>query len=249
MIRREALGGATLLRLAYGKANALDLEFCREIERTFHALESEGRPVVVTGSGGIFGAGVDLRRLTEGGPAYVREFMPALSDALLAVFRCPLPVVAAVNGHAIAGGAILAWACDRRVMARGPFRFGVPELAVGVPFPLVPFEITRAALAPPALQDATIAATLWSPEQALAKGAVDELAAPETLLEDARTVAEALGRMPATAFRLTKLQLRAPALDRIARQRERWDREVHPAWESEEILGAVRAYVDRTLRV
>lgn len=249
MIEREPLGGATLVRLAHGKANALDLEFCREFQRTLDALEPEGRPLVLTGAGSIFGAGVDLKRLTGDGPAYVREFLPALSDALLALFRFPLPVVAAVNGHAIAGGAVTAFACDRRILARGKWRFGVPELQVGVPFPLVPLEIVRSALAPPALQAAAIHGALWDPEQALACGAVDELVEPEALLSRAREAAERLGAIGPNVYRLTKLELREPALERIARRRGDWDQAVERAWGTAEVLDAVRAYVERTLRV
>ena len=82
----------------------------------------------------------------------MRSFLPALSAAFLAVFCSGKPVVAAVNGHAIAGGAILACACDRRVMDDSGGQFGVTELRVGVPFPPVALEIlgTRSASDPPA---------------------------------------------------------------------------------------------------
>lgn len=249
MIEREPLGSATLVRFTHGKANALDLEFLRGIQRTLEDLEPEGRPLVLTGTGSIFGAGVDLKRLIDGGPAYVREFMPALSDAFLALFRFPRPVVAAINGHAIAGGAVIAFACDRRLLARGNARFGVPELKVGVPFPLVPLEIVRDALAPPALQEAVIHGALWDPDQALAAGAVDNLVEPAALLARAREVAEQLGAISPTVYRLTKLQLRGPALERIERHRAEWDAAVHRAWETEEVLGAVRGYVEKTLLV
>lgn len=248
MIEREPLGGATLVRLAHGKANALDLEFLRDARRTLIALEAEGRPLVLTGTGAIFGAGVDLKRLTDGGAGYVREFMPALSDTLLTLFRFPLPVVAAINGHAIAGGAVIAFACDRRILARGRSRLGVPELQVGVPFPTVPLEIVRATLPSPALEDAVIHGALWNPDEALAKGAVDELVDAEALMARARECAERLGAIPRSAYRLTKLQLRGPTIERIERVRAQWDAAVNAAWESEEILGAVRAYVAKTLR-
>ena len=192
---------------------------------------------------------MDLKRLTEGGAAYVRECMPALSDTFLTLFQFPRPVVAAINGHAIAGGAVIAFACDRRILVRGKARFGVPELKVGVPFPTVPLEIVRDALSPPALQEAVIHAALWDPDQALAAGAVDELVEPGALLARAREVAEQLGAISPTAYRLTKLQLRGTALERIERHRAEWDAAVNRAWETEEVLGVVRTYVERTLKV
>jgi enoyl-CoA hydratase len=101
---------------------------CRDLVARFAGLGRGGhRAAVLTGHGPIFSAGVDLLRLRDGGPGYLEEFLPALSDAFLAVFRCPLPVVAAVNGHAVAGGCILVSACDRRVMNADHGRIGVTE--------------------------------------------------------------------------------------------------------------------------
>jgi hypothetical protein len=135
-------GEIALLRLCHGKASALDLELCEALERAAAEAEDSGaRAIVLTGRGPIFSAGVDLKRLVAGGPDYVAEFLPALDAALLALFRCEKPCVAAINGHAIAGGALLAGACDLRLLARGPAGIAVPELKVGVPFPQVAVEI------------------------------------------------------------------------------------------------------------
>jgi len=73
----------------------------------------------------------------------MERFLPAHDLALERLFTLDKPVVAAVNGHAIAGGAILVAACDRRILARGPATFGAPELKVGVPFPPLPLELYR----------------------------------------------------------------------------------------------------------
>ena len=99
--------------------------------------------LVITGQGKIFSAGVDLKRLSKEGAAYIRKFLPALDKLYDAVFFHPKPVVAAVNGHAVAGGAVLACCADRRIMARAGGRIGVTELLVGVPFPALAFEIVR----------------------------------------------------------------------------------------------------------
>src|SRR5262249_43491029 len=146
----ERRGSVALLTLAHGKANALDLELCEAIRvRVEECQASWCRAIVITARGSIFSAGVDLLRVVREGAPYVRRFLPALSRALETTFVGPRPVVAAVNGHAIAGGCILARAADRRLMARGAGRIGVPELLVGVPFPPVPLEIMRFAVPPP----------------------------------------------------------------------------------------------------
>jgi hypothetical protein len=126
--------GVAILHMADGKANAMSLEFCETLTAHF-ADVSTARAVIVTGTGRIFSAGVDLKRLLDGGAPYIRRFLPALRAMLAAVFYHPKPVIAAINAHAIAGGCVLACAADKRVMARDAGRIGATELLVGVPSP------------------------------------------------------------------------------------------------------------------
>jgi enoyl-CoA hydratase len=141
MIKSEIVDGIAVLTLAHGKANALDIEFCDALARHFAELRrSDLRAVVLTGQGKIFSAGVDLKRLSAGGADYIRRFLPALHRLYEAVFFHPKPVVAAINGHAIAGGCVLACCADRRIMARESGRMGVTEILVGVPFAALAFE-------------------------------------------------------------------------------------------------------------
>ena len=146
MIELTEQGGVAVMRLDDGKANTMSLEFCEAVTARFADLSSS-RAVVLTGTGHIFSAGVDLLRLSEGGAPYVHKFLPALRAMFAAVFSHAAPVVAAINGHAIAGGCVLACAADRRLMAREGGRIGVTELLVGVPFPPVAMEIMRDATA------------------------------------------------------------------------------------------------------
>ena len=115
-IDRSESNGIVTLTLNHGKASALDVELLEALQHELSAAE-DARAVVLTGSGSIFSAGVDLFRLVDGGADYVRRFFPLLRDAVRQLFAMPVPVVAAANGHAIAGGAILVYACDVRLMA------------------------------------------------------------------------------------------------------------------------------------
>ena len=101
--------------MVHGKANALDIELLRRPSSAqFETLRAAPeRAVVLTGQGRMFSAGVDLPRLADGGPDYVRRFLPALHRLYDTVFFFPKPVVAAVNGHAIAGGCVLECCADR----------------------------------------------------------------------------------------------------------------------------------------
>jgi len=235
-----------VLRIDHGRGNTLDTDSCRALVRLLEEAE-QARAVVLTGTGGIFSAGVDLKRIHEGGAAYVSEFLPLLSDALLAVFGCPRPVVAALNGHAIAGGAVLAAAADHRVLTTGPGRIGVTELLVGLPFPLAALEILRCAYGTAPLPRLTYTGETRGGDEALATGLVDELAPPEEVLERALAVAARLGDLPAEAFAHTKAQIRQPFHERIAEYRHSDDPRVERMWRSAEALGAVKSYVDKVL--
>ncbi len=145
MIETADQDGIAILTLNHGPVNALDLDLLSAVPGSLAAV-SDSRAIVLTGSGRSFSAGVDLKQIIDGGLPYAAKFLPALSVALLAVFEHPKPVVAAINGHALAGGCVLAAACDIRLMSGGTI--GLTELAAGVPFPTVPLEIMRHAVGP-----------------------------------------------------------------------------------------------------
>ena len=175
MIELTHRGDVAVVKLVHGKANALDIELCEAIAAQFEALrQSPTRAVVLTGQGRMFSAGVDLLRLGEGGASYVRRFLPALHRLYDAVFFFDKPVVAAVNGHAIAGGCVLACCADRRIAARDAFRIGVTELLVGVPFPALAFEVMRFATPPAFFAETILSGPTYPPDVAQARRMVDE---------------------------------------------------------------------------
>jgi enoyl-CoA hydratase/carnithine racemase len=247
MIDVTRSGAVTVLRMTHGKANALDVELCDALTaRLLDYTRSEVGALVITGEGRIFSAGVDLVRIVSGGVDYVRTFLPALNRMCATLFDFERPVVAAVNGHAIAGGCIIASAADYRLMARDTGRIGLPELLVGVPFPVEPLEVMRFA-APRQWQAMIYRGLTLAPDEALQHGLVDAIVDADRLLAEAITVAESLAAVPASAFALTKRQLREPALQRMRTGAET-DAAVEDAWASPEILRAIGDYVARTLK-
>jgi enoyl-CoA hydratase len=249
MITTQSRDHVTVVRLEHGKVNAFDVELMRGWIAELARLEqAETQAVVLTGTGAVFSAGVELRRLTEGGRDYVKAFLPLLGDAFFKTFTFSKPLIAAVNGHAIAGGCVLACACDYRVMAEGKGRMGTPELSVGVPFPSMAMEILRLVVPAHRLQSIIYRGLTCTPDDALANGFVDELAAPDALLDRAVEVAAHLGSLPPASFALTKRIIRQPSRDRVVRYMRSVDEEVLEAWMSSRVQNAVRAYVERTLR-
>ncbi len=234
MIERTENDGIVTLRLAHGKVSALDLEFGEEIRRQLEA-SLDARAVILTGTGSSFCAGVDLFRMTGGGEEYVDHYWPVLTRMFAELFEFPRPVVAAANGHAIAGGCLIVAACDWRLMSGG--RIGVPELLVGVPFPAIAMDILKFAAGRDAQWLAYSGATL-QPEEARQRGLIDEVVAPGDLLPRANEVAEKLAAIPAESFRITKLQLRRGTdLDYKARA----------MWLRPEVHAHIREYLARTV--
>jgi enoyl-CoA hydratase len=243
VIERDDVDDVAVVRLAHGKVNALDLELVQAITHTFIELEDEPvRAVVLTGSGRAFSAGVDLSRIIDGGAEYVAAFLPALVDAFVAVFRLGKPVVAAVNGHAIAGGAILVSACDHRVMSGG--RIGVTELRVGVPFPVAAMEILHYALGATRARAAIIDGETYDPTHAAQLGLIDAVANDGDLLE--RAIAHALtlaDTIPADTYRHTKQQLHRAADERIERWTEAGDAAAIRLWTAAAADGRIARFL------
>jgi enoyl-CoA hydratase len=202
--------------------NAFDLPFAREIgERLREALACGPSSLVITGDGKCFGAGVDTKAVREYGPAERAEMVSTINALLSSIYALPIPVVAAVNGHALGGALVVALACDLRIGVAGPAKLGLPEVAAGVPFPAVPMRIVQAELVPAVARMLCLANVVLSPREALERGVLDELCdGPAALVPRAEQAARELAALP--SYAVVKHQLRAPAiadLERIVAER------------------------------
>jgi enoyl-CoA hydratase len=248
MIHREDRDAITVLRVEHGKANAVDVELFDALRQHLDQLEWSGqKAIVLTGTGNSFSAGVDLFRVLEGGTDYVRRFLPVLTATVRRLFSYPRPVVAAVNGHAIAGGFVLACACDARVATSDPAKMGLTELLVGVPFPVAALEAVRFLVPDHVVQRMIYTGRLLHPAETHELGLVDELAAPEKVVDTAVELAGRLARIPAAAFALTKKQLRAARLDNMAQAGISYDDEVVRIWCHPDTQAAIRGFVESTV--
>ena len=240
--------GIAVLAMRHGKANALDIEFCETLAARFTDLRGgNAKAVVLTGHGRIFSAGVDLKRISAEGAPYIRSFLPALHRLYEAVFFHPKPVVAALNGHAIAGGAVLAACADRRVMANDGGRIGVTELLVGVPFPALAFEIVRHATPPYFFSETILSGKTFHAEVAVHRGWANEAVEPARLMERAMAAAQELAALSPPAFAQTKQQIRQPVAERYFAGGEATDKAVTDIWCADASLARIRDYVARTL--
>jgi enoyl-CoA hydratase len=242
MLTTEDRGDVTVLRIEHGRVGAMDAELLHALTDAVSACD---RALVLTGTGSAFSAGVDLRRILDGGRPYTEEFLIALSRMFRAVFDHPRPTVAAVNGHAIAGGCVLALACDVRLMSGG--RIGLAELAVGVPFPTSALEIVRHALGRDA-DRAVLRAETVGPEQALALGMVHEVVGGDELLPRALDLAAELAARSPEAYRLAKARLHRPADEAIGATTAEDDAAVLAGWTAEDTRARIEAALEALSR-
>lgn len=248
MIEVENRGVVSVLRMARGKGNALNLALLAALAEALDALErGPARSGVITGQGNVFGAGVDLPELLAGGEGYIRRFLPSMVDVFQRLATFPKPLVAAVNGHAIAGGAIIMLACDLRLLAAGSARIGLSEIQVGVLFPSWALEIARYTTPREHFSSLICTGRTWLPDEALARGLVDELVAPEGLLDRACTVAGELAELAPATFETTKLAVRRPMIEAAERLRA-GDAAIVDNWCSAETLANIAAFAERNIK-
>ncbi|XXY52904.1 enoyl-CoA hydratase/isomerase family protein [Sorangium sp. So ce269] len=209
-------GGIAEVVLNRPKVNAMSQAVLREITDVFRRLAEDDavRGVLVRGTGKCLSAGLDLREVASLERAGLAGFLDDFDAAFGAAFRFPKPLAAAVHGHAIAGGLVLALCADFIALGAGDHKLGLTELAVGIPFPGVAFEIVRAACPSRAFRRLVFGADLHSPAEVFEMGVGDALSAEP--LEDARRLLAKACDRPAAAFRFAKASHRKEAWERIA---------------------------------
>jgi len=208
--------GVFILTLARGKVNALNEEMVDHLWERFQTLrdDRECRAVVFTGQGSFFSFGLDVPELYDYPPEAFSRFLTKFTGLYATLFEFPKPVVAAINGHAIAGGCMLATACDYRVMATGKAKISLNEVTFGSSLFAGSIEMLKYVAGQRNAETIALSGRMYSGEEARALGLVDELADGETLAARALAVArEMAGR--AAAYAAIKTILRGPVAERI----------------------------------
>ncbi len=232
------------IRLTCGKANALNARSLTAIAAALDdAAVGEARGVVLTGYDRFFSAGLDLVSLYDLNRLQLDAFVRDFDRVLLQLFAFPRPVVAAVNGHAVAGGCILALACDARLLFAEGGTVGLNEIRLGLPFPASALEIARQAVPSEFLESILYGGQLYTPRDAMAHGLVDGLASGD-VVTDAMAVCRRLCEPPSRAFEAIKASLKAPAVHRAREGLDALRRAFVDAWfspEARQRIGETRA--------
>ena len=230
------------IKMAGPGKNALGFEMMQFV--VDELARAGGQPVLLTGDGDAFSAGLNLKQVAEQDHVGMDKFLRLLNEMTVALYTYPGPTVAWVNGHAIAGGAVLALCCDYRIGTPNPrARIGLNEVAIGLRFPPTVLAIMRAQLAQPHSDTVILAAELHPPEVAQRLGILHEVA--DDGLERARQRLALLGSYAPRAYAGTKADLR-DAVVRVDPEAEaRYMRDVLPMWTSAEIKAKILAILKR----
>jgi len=209
------------------------------------ALRAAGdAPVLLRGAGGCFSAGLNLKEVASLDRPSMERFLSLLEETFEALYLHPAPVVGLVEGHAIAGGAVLALCCDWRVAGDDPkARLGLNEVALGLQFPPKTWSIVNARLPATTRERVLLGAGLHPPAEALALGLVDEVTAePEAR---ARAVLATLAAHPRQAYAATKRAMRAGVVALSEGAQAAFVAEVVPSWVSDEVRARMLAVLKR----
>ena len=208
-ITRTVADGVATLAMDDGKVNAMDVDFFHDLDAALDDCADDAA-VVIAGRPGMFSAGLNTKVLASLDPGGMVSLLSTFGRTMLRVWLEPRPVVAAVTGHAIAGGTILAMACDHAVAAAGEHRWGLTETTIGFPQPEWILALARGNVRTDRLDDLVLPGTMVGPDEAVAVGFADAIAAPEQVVDVAVARARELAALPRPVYAETKRRLRRP---------------------------------------
>lgn len=199
-----------IITLNRGKSNSLNREMVSELFGMLDNIENDDNigGVIITGRENFFSAGLDLIELYHYSEEEAKSFWHLFLKFTAKITAFKKPLVAAINGHSPAGGCVIALACDARVMAEGKYIIGLNEVPVGIIVPHSIFKLYAFWLGNASAYRNVLAGKLFSPEEALAVGLVDELVKSESILTAAERKVRKYMAFEANTWQQSKLNVR-----------------------------------------
>ncbi|HKQ61568.1 MAG TPA: enoyl-CoA hydratase/isomerase family protein [Candidatus Polarisedimenticolaceae bacterium] len=236
--------GLATLRLARAHGNAINGELVADLLDACERIEGDAaiRGVLLAAAGKLFCPGLDLQELSELGREALEAFIARFSACILRLVELPKPVVAAIGGHAVAGGCVLALTADWRVLRRGAL-IGLNEVQVGVPFPYGVAMLLRESVSAPRREEVALFGRNYRDEEALAAGLAHELHGEEGFERVARARLAELAAKEPRAFSITKRYLRSVLVERMRQHETRLREDFVTSWFAPETRGRVAAIV------
>lgn len=216
-VRLSADDGIATVVLNRPKVNALNESVIEELGKCFQELASDSaiKSVILTGEGSFFSFGFDIPEFLSYPKDSFRNFLVNFTDLLSCVFLFPKPVMAALNGHAVAGGCLLAAACDYRLMVSGKAKIALNELTFGATFFASGVQILKFLIGGRNAESVLYSGAMYSAEEARDLGLVHEVASKENFNESARKIARSFAAKDGRAFQSMKMLLRKQTAEEI----------------------------------
>ena len=221
MIELQAKGPIHEIRLSRPPVNALNPELLGALRAAVEAAPGNGaRAIVLAGGPNVFSGGLDVPYLMGLEATALKAAWRGFFDAATAIARCPVPVVAAIGGHAPAGGCVLALCCDYRVMARSPdpekpFRIGLNEVQVGLAVPEGIQHLLRRVVGTYRAERLLVAGAMPTADQAHAIGMVDEVVELDQVQPRAIAWLQQLLALPSSPMLATRLLARTDMVEAL----------------------------------
>src|SRR6185436_4617723 len=198
--------GIAVVTLAHPPVNTMDAPLLEELAALFEGLAAEPavRAAVIVGEGRALSAGLDLKLVPTLDRLGQRRLVDALNDGFGTLYAWPKPLVAAVNGHAIAGGLILALCADWRIVADVPMQASLAEVRVGVTYPVAALDVARSELSPVAARRLILLGETLDAASAEALAVFDQRVPMSALHSQAIAAAMRHAELPPKAFATIK---------------------------------------------
>jgi enoyl-CoA hydratase/carnithine racemase len=194
-------GDVRELRMNRPPVNAFTGEFLGQLRAAIErATQEEMKGIVLSGLSGRFSAGFDLPFLLSLDRTEIAKTWQELYGLIRTIAASPIPIVAAMTGHAIAGGTVIAMFCDRRVMAAGDYKIGLNEVQVGIQLPPIVLGCLKRLVGSRVAECLAVMGPLLSPEKALEFGLVDELHEPDSVVNRAVEWCQRVVALPEAAM-------------------------------------------------
>lgn len=246
MIKAIEHGPIRELRLDRPPANALSPDLIVALKRAVQQAPAEKvGALILSGSPGRFSGGLDIPLLLGLHRQAIAQVWREFYSLLGAIGSSAIPIVAAITGHAPAGGTVLALFCDWRVMAEGEYKIGLNEVPVGIPLPPLIMQGLRRVVGSRQAERLAVSGELLSPQQALRVGLVDELVPVETVVDHSLQWCQRMLALPEKAMTSTRLQARADLVDLLSANLEPELERVTQGWWDPATQAPLRALVER----
>ena len=247
MIKLSQKGQIQIIELNRPKVNAINKELIQELLVQLDQTEKDDsiRGIILTGSDGVFSAGLDIISLYDKDREYMQSFWVLFSGLLLRLYSYPKIIFSAISGHSPAGGTVLSIMTDYRIMSRGNFLIGLNEVAVGLSMPIGIGKVFQSLLGERIAEKMTLMGELVNPEKAELIGLVDEIIDSQELLEHTVLTMEKWFKLPPDKQIQSKLSLRKNIINLMKKSANEENDDFLKSWFSDECRLAMKGIINK----